>query len=123
MDHDSSATADAKAAIRREALARRDGLPADMRAAAAQAIAERVFPIAMAADAIVSGFMPLKSEINPIPLMRKLAGAGATLALPVVQGRGQPLTMRSYAFGDVLASGQWGIREPKPEAAEVFPDI
>ena len=34
MDHDSSAIADAKAAIRREALARRDGLPADMRAAA-----------------------------------------------------------------------------------------
>src|SRR5436190_17263068 len=35
MDHDSSAIADAKAAIRREALARRDGLPAEMRAAAA----------------------------------------------------------------------------------------
>ena len=67
--------------------------------------------------------MPLKSEINPIPLMRKLAGLGAALALPVVQGRGQPLIMRAYAFGDALASGQWGIREPKPEAPEVFPDI
>ena len=64
MDHDSSAIADAKAAIRREALARRDGLPADMRAAAAQAIAARAFPIAMAADAIVSGFVPLKSEMG-----------------------------------------------------------
>ena len=31
--------------------------------------------------------------------------------------------MRAYAFGDTLASGQWGIREPKPEAPEVFPDI
>ena len=88
MDHHSSSIADAKAAIRREALARRDGLPADMRAAAAQAIAERPFPLAVAADAIVSGFMPLKSEINPIPLMRRLAGAGAQLALPAVAGRG-----------------------------------
>ncbi len=31
--------------------------------------------------------------------------------------------MRAYAFGDELASGQWGIREPKPEAREVAPDI
>src|SRR6478672_9394539 len=123
MDHDSSAIADAKAAIRREALARRDGLPADMRAAAAQAIAERVFPIAMAADAIVSGFMPLKSEINPIPLMRRLADAGAQLALPAIAGRGLPLTMRAYSFGQPLASGVWGIREPGPDAREVFPDI
>ena len=123
MDHDSSAIADAKAAIRREALARRDGLPADMRAAAAQAIAERPFPIAIAADAIVSGFMPLKSEINPIPLMRRLADAGAQLALPAIAGRGQPLTMRAYSFGQPLASGVWGIREPGPDAREVFPDI
>jgi 5-formyltetrahydrofolate cyclo-ligase len=98
-------------------------MPAAARQQAAEIIAAREFPIAIVPRTIVSGFMPLKSEINPIPLMRKLAGAGATLALPVVQGRGQPLTMRAYAFGDVLASGQWGIREPKPEAAEVFPDI
>ena len=67
--------------------------------------------------------MPLKTEISPLPLMRRLAGQGARLALPVVDARGKPLIMRAYAFGDELASGQWGIREPKPEAPEVFPDI
>jgi 5-formyltetrahydrofolate cyclo-ligase len=72
---------------------------------------------------IVSGFMPLKSELNPLPLMRKLADAGARLALPAIAGRGLPLIMRAYAFGDEFARGQWGIREPKPEAAEVAPDI
>ena len=125
MDHHSSSIADAKAAIRREALARRNGLPADVRAAAAQAIAERRLPLAVAADAIVSGFMPLKSEINPIPLMRRLADAGAQLALPAIAGRGQPLTMRafSFSFGQPLASGVWGIREPGADAREVFPDI
>ena len=123
MDHHSGSIADAKAAIRREALARRDALPAEMRAAAAQAIAERPLPLAVAADAIVSGFMPLKSEINPIPLMRRLAGAGAQLALPAVAGRGQPLNMRAFSFGQPLVSGVWGIREPGPDAPEVFPDI
>jgi 5-formyltetrahydrofolate cyclo-ligase len=55
--------------------------------------------------------------------MRKLADAGAQLALPVVAGRGKPLIMRAFAFGDALVSGVWGIREPKPEAPEVFPDL
>jgi 5-formyltetrahydrofolate cyclo-ligase len=123
MDHHSTSIADAKAALRREALARRDGLPPDMRAAAALTIAERPFPCAVAAGAIVSGFMPLKSEINPMPLMRRLAAAGAQLALPAVAGRGKPLTMRAFAFGEPLVAGVWGIREPGPDAREVFPDI
>jgi 5-formyltetrahydrofolate cyclo-ligase len=55
--------------------------------------------------------------------MRKLAGAGATLALPVIAGRGKPLTMRAWRWNEPLAAGQWGIREPKPDAMEVEPDI
>jgi 5-formyltetrahydrofolate cyclo-ligase len=113
----------AKAALRRQAIARRDALPADMRAAAAQAIATRPFPVAIPPGAIVSGFMPLKSEINPIPLLRNLADAGAALALPAVAGKGKPLIMRAFAFGETLASGVWGIREPKPDAPQVDPDI
>jgi 5-formyltetrahydrofolate cyclo-ligase len=55
--------------------------------------------------------------------MRKLASAGAKLALPVIDARGKPLILRAFTFGDALNSGQWGIREPKPEAPEVAPDI
>ena len=119
----SASIEDAKAVLRREALARRDALPRELRAAAAEAIAARPFPLAIEPGAVVSGFMPMKSEINPIPLMRKLADAGATLALPVVAGKGKPLIMRAWSLGEPLASGVWGIREPKPEAPEVFPDI
>ena len=75
------------------------------------------------AGAVVSGFMPMRSEINPLPLMKKLAGAGARLSLPVTGRRGEPLVMRAWGFGDPLASGVWGIREPGPEAPEVAPDI
>jgi 5-formyltetrahydrofolate cyclo-ligase len=113
----------AKAVIRREAQARRDALPSDLRAAAAQAIAARPIPVPVRPGAIVSGFMPVKSEINPLPLMRVLAETGAQLALPAVAGRGKPLIMRAFAFGEALAPGVWGIREPKPDAPEVFPDI
>jgi 5-formyltetrahydrofolate cyclo-ligase len=112
-----------KAQIRRDAAARRDALPAAERSAAAATIAARPLPVAVPAGAIVSGFSPLKSEINPVPLMRAFADAGAGLALPVVAGRGKPLIMRSWTFGAPLVAGVWGIREPPPDAAEVFPDI
>jgi 5-formyltetrahydrofolate cyclo-ligase len=119
----STSIEDAKAALRREATARRDALPADSRQAAVEAIAAQKFPLPIAPGTIVSGFMPMKSEINPLPLMRALAAVGASLALPVVEGRGKPLTMRAWRWGEELGSGVWGIREPKPDAARIDPDI
>jgi 5-formyltetrahydrofolate cyclo-ligase len=104
-------------------LARRDALPAAVRVAGAEAIAFRPFPIKFEQGTVISGFSPMKSEINPVPLMRKLADAGARLALPAIAGRGKPLIMRAWSFGEPLASGQWGIREPVPELPEVMPDI
>src|SRR5689334_1036166 len=97
-------------------IARRDALPPANRQQGATIIAARDFPVTVQSGVVVSGFMPLKTEINPLPLMRKLADAGASLALPAIAGRGRPLHMRAYAIGDVLHSGQWGIREPMPDA-------
>jgi 5-formyltetrahydrofolate cyclo-ligase len=104
--------ASAKTELRRDALARRDALSADVRKAAAEAIAARAFPLPISPGIIVSGFMPLKSEINPLPLMKTLAEAGAALALPKIDGRGKPLVMRAWPWGAPLDAGQWGIREP-----------
>jgi len=119
-DHD---IAHQKKQLREAALARRDALPAPERAAAAESVAQRPLPLAVSAGMIVSGYSPMRSEINPVPLMRRLADAGACLALPVTPMRGNPLIMRAWAFGDELSSGVWGIREPKADAPEVFPDI
>ena len=123
MTSDAGTIDQRKAALRTSALARRDAIPAAERQSAASAIAARPFPLPVPAGAIVSGFVPLKSEINPLPLMLRLAAAGAGLALPVVAGRSRPLIMRSYAFGQELNAGVWGIREPKDDAPEVAPDI
>jgi 5-formyltetrahydrofolate cyclo-ligase len=109
--------------LRRSSLARRDALPPAARAAAAESVAARPFPIEIKPGTVVSAYSPLRSEINPVPLMRKLADAGAQLALPVVVGRGKPLIMRAWSFGQPLNSGVWGIREPPPEAPEVWPDV
>jgi len=112
-----------KPALRAQALARRDAMPAAERAQAVEAVTQRGFPVAIGAGLIVSGYSPMKSEFNPVPLMRKATDSGATLALPVTPKRGNPLIMRAWAFGDEMAEGVWGIREPKSDAPEVFPDI
>ena len=122
-DNPATDVAARKTELRAAALARRDALPADARAAAAQAIAARPLPIAVRPGMTVSGFSPMKSEINPLPLMRAFEQAGAALALPVVAGRGKPLIMRAWAFGAPLEKGVWGIRQPPPDAPELFPDV
>jgi 5-formyltetrahydrofolate cyclo-ligase len=118
-----AALIDAKAALRRDALAHRDTLPAEHRQAAAETIARRDFPVDVGPGVLVSGFSSIGTEINPLPLMRRLAERGVRLALPVVVGRGRPLVLRAWAFGEPLDKGQWGIREPRPDAPEVDPDI
>jgi len=123
MPHSQSSSNETKADLRARAFARRDALAPDERAQAAEIIAARPFPVGVAPGTIVSGFFPMRSEINPVPLMRRLAAAGASLALPVVTGRGKPLIMRAWTFGAPLRAGVWGIREPAPEAPEVFPDV
>jgi 5-formyltetrahydrofolate cyclo-ligase len=112
-----------KVELRAAAQTRRDALPADVRKLAAETIAARKLPLAIMPGTIISGFMPLKSEINPLPLLQKFAEAGGRLALPAIAWRGKPLIMRAWEFGAPLDCGQWGIREPKPDAPEVEPDI
>jgi 5-formyltetrahydrofolate cyclo-ligase len=112
-----------KVLLRQQALARREAIAVGQRAAAAQVIAGRALPLTVTARTVVSGYSSRKSELDPVPLMRRFADVGAQLALPVVAGRGQPLIMRAWSFGEPLASGVWGIREPGPEAREEFPDV
>jgi 5-formyltetrahydrofolate cyclo-ligase len=116
-------TQSTKAILRKQMIARRDALPAPERAAAAMAIAARPLPVGVAPGTVVSGFSVLGNEINPVPLMRKFADAGAQLALPVVAGRGEPLIMRAWNFGEPLVPGVWGIRVPTDEAPVVDPDL
>jgi 5-formyltetrahydrofolate cyclo-ligase len=112
-----------KAELRTAALVARDALSTEDRAAAAQAMAARGLPVEIKRGAIVSGYSPIRSEIDPVPLMRALAAEGARLALPAVTARGKSLAFRAWSAGDRLMLGPLGILEPSPAATEVIPDI
>jgi 5-formyltetrahydrofolate cyclo-ligase len=112
-----------KAELRAVALAKRDALSDEQRAAAAQALAKRGLPVAVTPGMVVSAYSPIRNEIDPVPLMRKLAGQGAKLALPAVLARGKSLAFRAWSPDDRLMLGPLGILEPSPAAAEMIPDI
>ncbi len=113
----------AKATLRAAALAARDALSETKRLAAARAVARRGLPVEIAPGAVVAGYSPIRSELDPTPLMQSLAAQGARLALPVITQRGQSLRFRVWHQGDRLLPGSLGILEPSPAAAEIVPDI
>jgi 5-formyltetrahydrofolate cyclo-ligase len=116
-------TEQSKGELRAIALAKRDALSDKQREAAAKALAKRGLPIEITAGMVVSGYSPIRNEIDPAPLMERLATQGARLALPTINARGKALVFRAWRPGDRLMLGMLGIPEPSPAAAEVVPDI
>jgi 5-formyltetrahydrofolate cyclo-ligase len=112
-----------KAELRAAALARRDALSEEQRIGAAEAVAARGLPFEVLAGMVISGYSPIRSEIDPVPLMQRLAAQGARLALPAVTARGQALIFRAWSVGARMVLGGLGILEPSPAAAEVIPDV
>ncbi|MET0879415.1 MAG: 5-formyltetrahydrofolate cyclo-ligase [Tardiphaga sp.] len=113
----------AKSELRIAALARRADLSSAHRHAAAKTMAARAFPVPIPSGAIVAGYSPIRSELDPTPLMRALAAHGARLALPVIIARDAPLMFRVWSPADALVAGSMGILEPPPEAPQLMPDI
>ena len=61
---------------------------------------------------IVSGYAPIRSEIDVMPLMTELAARGHRLCLPVIAGPGRPLVFREWMPGCQMTEGPFGARVP-----------
>lgn len=74
---------------------------------------------------VVAGYWPMRSEIDPRPLMARFARAGWRLALPVTPPRGTEggLVFRLWSEGSEMAAHAFGMREPHPSAEVVRPDV
>lgn len=113
---------DQKRALRKEMTAKRDALSPIFRKQMSEKAAKAEMPFGVPAGAIVSGWFAMGTELNPYPLMKRLAEEdGATLALPaIVDGK---LIFRAWVPGMQLKRVGFGLSEPGPEAKEVDPDI
>ena len=111
-----------KASLRKEALARRDGLAVEAREDASRRIAETILSLPEVAKAdMVSAYWPIRSEVDLRPLIALLRARGQAVALPQVTPDG--LVFRLAAEGDALSAGGFGLSEPGPDAPAVDPRV
>jgi 5-formyltetrahydrofolate cyclo-ligase len=112
----------AKAVMRRRLRARRLELAA--RRGEASEAAAAVAPFALwGRYRVVAGYAPMEAEIDPGPLLRRMAAAGARIVLPVVIARDAPLIFREVAPPRDFLADAAGILAPPPTAAEAAPDL
>ncbi len=111
-----------KAQLRKERLELRDRIPAETRIEYSLAMATFGEALAFEPGAVISGFLPIRSEADIRPLMARLRERGARLCLPVVLDR-ETIVFRELLPGAELVSTGFGTRGPGPEAAELDPDI
>lgn len=112
-----------KAELRKAVLQARNALPESYRQDAAQAIIQYFLDnIELPEACIVSGFWPIRSEIDPRPLMHSLEARGIRLCLPAVLDA-QTIEFRAMSFGDALVETGFGTSGPPADAAVVDPDV
>jgi len=115
---------DAKAVLRADALRRR----ATAYKRLGQGARDQIVPfgvdlIAGLPGRCISGYWPIRDELDPLPLLNALASLGFDLALPAIEIKWAPLVFRRWRPGDTLASADFGLKEPLPSSAILLPDI
>ncbi len=114
--------ADLKKQLRAEALARRDALDPQWRVEASLAMAEASSQIGAGPGTVVSGFWPMRSEVDVRPLMFALMQKGARLCLPAILDR-TTIVFRELVRGAPMIDMGFGTVGPDEAAAVLDPEI
>src|ERR1700741_4376250 len=111
-----------KKELRRQALARRDALDERWRIEASLAMAEVAEAIAVGPGDIVSGFWPMRSEVDVRPLMFGFHARGARLCLPAILDR-TTIVFRELVRGAPMVDMGFGTLGPGEEAEILQPSL
>ncbi|MGB6118700.1 MAG: 5-formyltetrahydrofolate cyclo-ligase [Mesorhizobium sp.] len=111
-----------KKSLRNEALARRDGLDERWRIDTSLAMAEQADRIGSEPGDVVSGFWPMRSEVDVRPLMFALRERGARLCLPAILDK-TTIVFRELVRGADLIDMGFGTFGPGPEAEVLEPTV
>ncbi len=67
----------------------------------------------------LAGYMPMRTEIDPLAAMAAHAGP---VGVPVILGKGQPLRFREWSPGCAMIAGEFGASIPA-EGAWIEPEV
>jgi 5-formyltetrahydrofolate cyclo-ligase len=98
-----------KAAARKAAFARRKAAHEAHSGARASLLSEC---LAGYRGVALSGYMPIRTEIDPVPAMAEAAAYGP-VGVPVIQAAGQPLKFSRWEPGCALKEGPFGAMIPE----------
>lgn len=73
-------------------------------------------------DHIIAAYMPIRTEVSPLPTMIKMVARGRRICVPVILGNGQPLEFHEWRPDTQMVDGPFGASIPK-DAAVLKPDI
>lgn len=112
-----------KKALRAEALERRDRLDPEFRIEASLGMAERAAAsLPVGPGTVVSGFWPMRSEVDVRPLMSALAEHGARIVLPALLDK-RTMVFRELVRGAPMIDMGFGTSGPGPDAAVLDPEL
>lgn len=112
-----------KQRLRAGRLAARDAIPVAERIEKSLQLADHgLATIPVSPGDIVSGFLPIRSEVDLRPLMAGLRLRGARICVPVILDK-ERIVFRELVPGAPLLDCGFGTSAPGPDAAELEPDI
>jgi 5-formyltetrahydrofolate cyclo-ligase len=71
---------------------------------------------------VIAAYMPIRTEVSPLPVMADLAAAGKIVCVPVIEAAGKPLKFSRWTPETVMVNGPFGAKIPKTDAF-VIPDV
>ncbi|CAN7242283.1 5-formyltetrahydrofolate cyclo-ligase [Pararhizobium sp. LjRoot235] len=112
-----------KAALRMERLALRDAMTPDARLKASLRMLDHAGDvIEFEPGHVISGFWPIRSEVDIRPLMTRLRERGARLCLPVILDK-KTIVFRALVPGVPIIETGFGTTGPGEDAPVLDPDI
>ena len=112
----------AKKQLRLETLARRDALSPEWRIEASSRMAGAAAGIQIEPGTIVSGFWPMRSEVDVRPLMFALREKGARLCLPAILDK-TTIVFRELLRGAEMVEMGYGTTGPAEDATVLDPAL
>lgn len=117
----SDVSVDLKAIARKRAFAQRGVVHARDRGNAGIASTLLATFLAPYYGKIIAGYMPIKSEIDPLPAMKTLSKKGL-VAVPIVEAKAEPLRFDLWTPDTEMIPGAFGASVPKL-SKPVVPDV
>ncbi len=111
-----------KKSLRLEALTRRDALSFDYIVDGSLKIADVGATLAVLPGEVVSGFLPIRTEVDLRPLMAHFASKGARLCVPAIIDK-ETIVFRELVRGAAMIDMGFGTVGPGPEAAILEPTL